>query len=136
MFKADKHDSIEQVLHNSQYFPEIISEEDNSDLMEEVSEEELKETPHSFHNDKILGQDEWIIEFFSTTYDTIGPNFLQLVEEYQVNGPLHHPLNTTFLALIPKKYNMDSMEYFRLVSLCNITYKVVTNVITQRLKVF
>ena len=103
-------------------------------MMEEVSEEELKETPHSFHKDKISGQDDWIIEFFSTTYDTIGPEFLYLFDESQVNGPLHHPLNTTFLALIPKKDNLDILEYFKPIFLCNITYKVVAKVISQILE--
>ena len=43
-----------QIAH---YFSESISEEDNADLMEEVSEEELKSILHSFQKDKRLGLD-------------------------------------------------------------------------------
>ena len=110
MFREDQHATIAEVLQVLQYFPESISEEDNLDLMEEVSEEELKATLESFYKDKSPGPDGWNIDFFLATYDTIGPDLLHMVEESRVNGHLHPPLNTTFLSLIPKKDNSDSLE--------------------------
>ena len=80
IFRADQHATIVEVLQVMQYFHERISEEDNSDLMEEVSEEELKATLHNFQKDKSPGIDRWTIEFFLATYDTIGPDLLHLVE--------------------------------------------------------
>ena len=44
------------------------------------------------------------------------------------------PPNSTFLALIPKKDKLERLEDYRPISLCNITYKVVTKIISQRLK--
>ena len=111
-----------------------INEEDNLELMDEVLEEELKATLHSFQKDKSPGPGRWTIEFFKAACNTIGPELLKLVEETGLNGHLHPPLNTTFLALIPKKDNSDSMEDFSPISLWNITYKVVAKVIAQRLK--
>ena len=99
------------------------------ELMEEVSEEELKATLNSFQRDKILGPDGWTVEFFLARYDVIGRDLLQLVEETRINGILHLPLNSTFLALIPKKDNPESLEDYMPISLCNITYKVLTKVI-------
>ena len=100
--------------------------------MEEVSEEELKATLHRFQKDKIPGPYGWIVEFFIVGYDSIGPYLLQLVEETRKNGVLHPPLNTTFLTIIPKKDSLEYLEDYRPISLCNITYKVVTNIIAQR----
>ena len=97
--------------------------------MEEGSEEELKTTLHSFQKDKIPGPDGWTIEFFLAGYDSIGPDLLHLVEETRKNGFLHPPLNSTFLTLIPKKDSPESLEEYRPISLCNITYKVVTKII-------
>jgi hypothetical protein len=48
----------------AQLFPRFVDEEDNRLLMEEVSEEELKEVLHSFQKDKSPGPDGWTIEFF------------------------------------------------------------------------
>ena len=100
--------------------------------MEEVSKEELKTTLHSLQKDKSPGPDGWTVEFFLAGYDSIGPDLLQLVEETRKNGVLHPPLNSTFLTLIPKKDSPESLEDYRPISLCNITYKVVTKIIAQR----
>ena len=104
------------------------------ELMEEVSEEELKATLNNFQKDKSPGPDGWTVEFFLAGYDTIGPDLLQLVEETRVNGILHLPLNSTFLALIPKRDNLEILEEYRPISLCNTTYKVVIKIIAQRFR--
>ena len=43
-------------------------------------------------------------------------------------------MNSTFLALIPKEKGANSFNRFRLISLCNIGYKLINKVITNRLK--
>ena len=91
------------------------------ELMEEVSEEEVKATLHSFQKDKSPGPDGWTVEFFLAGYDSIGPYLLHLVEETRKNGVLHLPLNSTLLILIAKKDSPESLEDYRPISLCNIT---------------
>ena len=61
LFKANQQASIAEVIHLSQLFPESITKEDNLDLMEEISEEELKATPNSFQKEKIPGLDGWTV---------------------------------------------------------------------------
>jgi len=56
----------------AQLFPRFVDEEDNIILMEEVSEEELKEVLHSFQKDKSRGPNGWTIEFFLGLYDIMG----------------------------------------------------------------
>lgn len=43
-------------------------------------------------------------------------------------------INSTFIALIPKKNSDDSMSDFCPISLCNVFYKLVSEAITNRLK--
>ena len=43
-------------------------------------------------------------------------------------------MNTAFLALIPKEKGTNTFNRFRLISLCNISYKLITKVIANRLK--
>ena len=129
IFKEGQQTTIAEVIWISQYFPESITKEDNMERMEEFSEEEVKETLLGFQKDKILGPNRWTIELFLAIHDSIAPELLQLVEETRKIGVLHLPLNSTFLTLIPKKDTPESLEDYRPISLCNITYKVVTNII-------
>jgi hypothetical protein len=69
-------------------------------------------------------------------YDIIGKDILRVVEESRINGYIHSPLNATFIALIPKKDDPQSLEDFRPISLCNNIYKVVSKIISRRLKPF
>ena len=42
--------------------------------------------------------------------------------------------NSTFLALIPKECNPTSIKKFRPISLCNVSYKIFSKVLSLRLK--
>lgn len=58
-----------------------------------------------------------------------------MIEESRVNSHIHNPINATFIALIPKSDNPSSYEDFQPISLCNCLYKIISKVISRRLKV-
>lgn len=61
-------------------------------------------------------------------------DLLKVVEESWREGYIHPPLNSTFIALIPKKDLLDKFDYFRPISLCNCLYKIISKIIVKRLK--
>ena len=114
--------------------PRFAEEEDNRRLMRPVIEEELKEVLGSFQKDKSPGPDGWTIEFFLGFYEVLGMDLLQVVEDTRVSGRIPASFNSTFIALIPKTDNPETLYEFRPISLCNCIYKIVSKVIARRLK--
>ena len=45
-------------------------------------------------------------------------------------------LNATFLSLIPKIDGANRLDQFKLIALCNVTYKNISKLIVERLKLF
>lgn len=41
-------------------------------------------------------------------------------------------LNKTLLVLLPKVQGLERINQFRLISLCNVVYKIVTKVVVNR----
>lgn len=48
-------------------------------------------------------------------------------------GTIPKELNRTYICLIPKNRNASTLKEYRLISLCNTTYKIITKIITSRL---
>lgn len=61
-------------------------------------------------------------------------DLLKAVEQSWKEGKIHRFINSTFLNLIPKCENPKSYANFRLISLCNLFYKLITKIISNRLK--
>ncbi|KAK1301682.1 hypothetical protein QJS10_CPB12g00917 [Acorus calamus] len=50
------------------------------------------------------------------------------------NGQLLRQVNHSFIALIPKTMNVDSLDHYRPISLCNTLYKIFTKIMASRLQ--
>jgi hypothetical protein len=59
-----------------------------------------------------------------------------MVEDSLIKGKISRSLNSTFLVLIPKENNSISFNDFRPISLCNLIYKIISKVISNRIKLF
>jgi len=134
LFKEQEVASIAEVIQVAQLFPRFVDEETNQKLMGEVTEKELSEVLHSFQKDKSPGPDGWPIEFFLGFLDLVGRDLLAVVEESRLAGFIHGPINSTFIALIPKSGHAEGFDDYRPISLCNCLYKIISKVITRRLK--
>jgi hypothetical protein len=116
------------------YFPSIILEEENINMIEEVSKEELQLVLHSFQKYKIQGPDGWLVPFFLGFYEMLEEYSLRVIEESKVSGRILATFNTTFISLIPKYDNPSRFEEFITISLCNCIYTIVSKIIARRMK--
>ena len=115
--------------------PYRCTEEDKVMLISQVSAEEIKKVLFSMPNDKSPGPDGFTSEFFKSAWDIIGDEFILVIQSFFVKGFLPKGINTTILALIPKRKEAREMKDYRPISCCNVIYKVISKMIANRLKV-
>jgi hypothetical protein len=85
--------------------------------MKEITKEELEVDMDSIQKDKNLESYGQPIEFYFGFFDLIGEDLLLVVEE---SGKASRAINSTFLAMIPKKDASKSFNNFRPILLCNV----------------
>ena len=117
-------------------FPRMIPSDQSSSLTSVVSLKEIELSLKSFKKDRSPGPDGWPVEFFIHFLDLLGPTLVQMVDSTRTSGFVPPSLNSTFIALIPKKDKPRSFADFRPISLCNLLYKLIAKVIASRLKPF
>lgn len=74
------------------------------------------------------------VEFYRSTWSIVGKDVIAAVSEFFRNGRLLKDINTTAIALIPKKPQACKLGDFRPISCCNLVYKIISKIISNRLK--
>lgn len=114
--------------------PYRCTEEERTKLTRVVTEEEIKEVVFNMPSNKSPGPDGYTTEFFKASWSIIGKDFTAAVQSFFSKGFLPKGLNSTILALIPKKESAQEMRDYRPISCCNVLYKVISKIIANQLK--
>eukprot|EP01018_Ginkgo_biloba_P025672 Gb_11085 [translate_table: standard] len=116
--------------------PNLISKEGNLFLTKPITMEELENTIAGMKEDKSPGPDGFQVNFFKVAWDIINEDLLRCCEESRRSGKILGRMNATFIALIPKEKNPTSFHRFRPISLCNVSYKIISKLMANRLRRF
>jgi len=114
--------------------PYRCSDSDKEMLTNHVSAEEIHKVVFSMPNDKSPGPDGYTAEFYKGAWNIIGAEFILAIQSFFAKGFLPKGINSTILALIPKKKEAKEMKDYRPISCCNVLYKVISKIIANRLK--
>lgn len=117
----------------SRAFPTI--DENEANLLEQrVTREEIFQTIKKMGSFKASGPDGLQAIFYKNQWHVVGDDLCDLVGKIFDDPSLVQDKNKTLITLIPKKDMVISMRDFRPISLCIVSYKVITKIVTQRLR--
>ena len=74
--------------------------------------------------------------FYQNYWNLVGCDITKTIPSYLNTTTLPHPINHTFITLIPKIKNPQSISEYRPISLCNVLCKKISKVLANRLKFF
>jgi hypothetical protein len=113
--------------------PTVISGDKAAKLEMEVTAEEIKATLFYMPSNKAPGPDGYTAEFFKASWPIVGEEVVAAIKGFFTSGKLLKEVNATILTLVPKKANPSAMGDFRPIACCNVIYKCITKITSNRL---
>lgn len=71
------------------------------------------------------GPDGLNAAFYKACWSWIGNDIHHLVSSFYNSAHMPDSINDTFITLIPKSANPTTIQQFRPISLCNVSYKII-----------
>eukprot|EP00253_Pinus_taeda_P006641 PITA_06641 len=118
----------------TQHVPKIITDDQNQNLLKQVTMQDVEEAMAQLKDGKAPGPDGFTSNFFHEFWDLISAEVWDLVEESRSMHWVLPSLNSTFIALVPKSEEANTPDKFRPIALCNVIYKLISKVVANRLK--
>ncbi|GJU71005.1 protein LAZ1 [Tanacetum coccineum] len=121
-------------LDSEDLFHKKVSDLANKNMTKPITNEKIKRAMFGIEDDKAPGPDGFTFVFFKKGWDVVGQDIYRAVRDFFDNGKLLKEVNHTFLALIPKVTTpLKVKDYNRPISCCNVIYKCISNILTNRI---
>ena len=103
-------------------------------LSNEFSADEVKTALFQIRPTKAPGPDGMNALFYQKFWLIVGNDVTNAVLDFLNTGNMLPDINYTHIVLIPKVKSPEKMFDFRPISMCNVIYKIISNVLANRLK--
>ncbi|XP_056863930.1 uncharacterized protein LOC130511109 [Raphanus sativus] len=115
-------------------FRRRVTQEMNDDLTKPVTEEEIQAALFDMGPHRAPGADGFSAAFYQKFWMDCKADLLAQVTSFFNTGILDQQHNHTNLCLIPKVYPPAGMTDFCHIALCNVSYKIISKILVNRLK--
>ncbi|CAA7016991.1 unnamed protein product [Microthlaspi erraticum] len=106
----------------------------NECLLRPVIEMEIKEAVLSIGSDKAPSHDGYTASFYQRFWEEIRSDLCLMVRKFFETRIMEPKVNHTQLCLIPKPAGGDKIADYRPISLCTVSYKVISKLLVSRLQ--
>ena len=84
---------------------------------------------------KAPSPDGFLASFYQDNWTEVGQMVFLVIKNFFMSAQLNSNVNSTLIALVPKKPNSCKVLDYHPISLCNVLYKILSKVMANRLKV-
>ena len=117
------------------YLTDLPKADEDESLGSYITLEEIKEALNSMENNKSPGPDGLTKEFYREFIDLLGPILVKLYRQIFNENTLTSNMKLSYITLICKNENIPYLcKNYRPISLLNIDYKIITKVLSSRLR--
>lgn len=115
------------------FFCKKVDELDNHFLEAPFFEDEIKETIRSYKSSKSPCPDGFSFGFIKANCANMKSEVMQMLQEFHNNGKFVRGFNSSFIVLVPKKDQCQSLDDYRSISLVGYLYKIISKTLATRL---
>lgn len=113
---------------------EKLTREQNDSMLADIVTDDVKNTLFHMQPDKSPGPDGMNPGFYQKFWHIVGKDIVDIIKRLFTTGQIDTQLHSTYIVLIPKKKNAKLMNDLRPISLFNAVYKIISKVLTNKLK--
>lgn len=116
------------------YIPVKVTPSMNVILTQNPSVDEIKKSIDNINPDKAPGLDGMTSLFYQSFWEVTATEIISMVRNFFDSSAFDPQLNQTNIYLIPKTERPQELAEFRPISLCNVSYKIISKILCSRLK--
>ena len=132
--KIFEYSNLEDIADALAEVSTTITGDVNEKLTAPVTEWEVKLASFAMHPENALRPDGMTALFYQKFWDIVKEDLTRMVNQFLFERTMAQGLNDTNICLIPKTTKPNEMTKFRPISLCNVSNKIISKILCQRLK--